>query len=644
MWSVRRWSRLLFVFAAVLLLLLWTHCRGSTELELEQRQALGASESNPSPHADLTSDLDTSPPEPSAKRESIGGAPDAFTASGRYFRLVDSTARSPLPGGEGARGPVRRQAPEVRGDDLGFLMVPTRPDGQPVLWFLRAPGYAEVVVVDNSGGLSAASATGVALRACAALRVQLTEAEGQPIAGVHVQLTTELRATLGAPSDPEAFDLAYDGGRSGSRRHRSGLTGHSSSGETQWSARTAADGVCTWECLPPDVQLSALVVSDGHIVLRPKGISLRPGESHAVKWVLPAKTELTVIVVDQDGEPLSGYPLWIASATEGGFRCGGREQHLVFPKATRPFQESRTDEGGRAEFKHVPEGDWYVGPGAVRGADPREYDVLSVAPIGALVHLQAGPASNSVQLRADRGGFVAGVVVDNRGAPQPSVVIRLSALDVCGTSDVTTDNKGEFIVGPLRRVPHTLTAATASGITLSSMQVQPGDLAVLVEIPGACTLEVVLVDDQTGEPSPIESLAFFGEKTYFEHSEVGNRGIVRVQSIPSGSYTVIAKATSSKIAVLEEYHVRQELEATRATLVAHPAGTVSVTNNTGWLGTVQAFLGTHLVDTFGVPSGKTVNEQLPCGLIRLRMRSAGGSLDEKTVQLEPGETTPLAWP
>lgn len=588
-------------------------------------------------------------PRPKSEREDLHvatppPAPHVAQQNVWFFRVVDDVTRHRLANAECTCASGGNQ--KISADAEGLLAVPAQAESNPRLWDVTAPGHARVGLIDAHGGKTRETATEIVMRAGSSLRACVVGADGQP-ASANVELSYAMRDALATTAGKEEFDLAYNGGPDTFRSDRSGVTGDVSSGMRTRSARTDSAGCCFWDQLPPGVAMTAVVAEKGRVVLRVPSFTLDVGEAREVQWSLPGSRALRVELVDRNGTPLGGEPVWIVDAREGRPECNPHRAFALFTRSTLPVATAMTGADGVASFESVPIGEAYIGPAYSQDVSSRGFDSHALAPVGALLQFQSDRPADVLRVTADQGLFVAGQAsAHGDSTPPPKLRLRLSSAELCGVMETVTDESGSFVIGPLPQLPFTLAPSLLlSGLPLSPISAMPGDLAIVIEVPATVAFDVTVKDDLTGTALSIEAVDLSGSGTFVEQMVTGSTPSAHFEAIPAGMYTVVARTASGKIAVLESRELQPSATPARVELIAHACAQLDAHNGTSSSLTLYAYSGASCVGWISLAPGETEHTKLPPGRLRFTTaRSGAVALDDKSIELVAGQAGSISWP
>ncbi len=321
----------------------------------------------------------------------------------RWFgRVLDDVTGAPLAGASAVssvESPLGARESAVAAAD-GMLELAFA-SWRPTRVTIAAPGYLPAAFALERGHGSPQSARIVRLVRPGSLTVRVRDEQGGAQAGLRVEVDT---------ARPEG-ELGPTGGLG--------------------AGTTDADGACTFEQLPPRVQLS-VAVRAGIGRTQRQAVRLVPGEESALTFELGPGCTLLGRALDEQGAPLVKLELWRLAAGElPALRELAHEDAVV--------DKVRTDSLGRFAFEHVPEGEWWVGPApSRRGA--------RVAPLATCVTVHPGETRLELTLVCSAPLYIQGHVRSPGGKGAQATVSAWRA----GTR-VSAESRedGRFHVGPL---------------------------------------------------------------------------------------------------------------------------------------------------------------------------------------------------
>ncbi|MBL8842002.1 MAG: sigma-70 family RNA polymerase sigma factor [Planctomycetes bacterium] len=237
-------------------------------------------------------------------------------------------------------------------------------------------------------------------------------------------------------------------------------------------------------------------------------VGVRPeGETTRLDLVLQSGAAVAGVVQDGDGQPLAGALLWIGSA-----------RYLTGAPTTR----SRDD--GTFEFLHVPAGEVPLGASADGWPDATMRLVVPAPP----------QRLDGVVVRFGAGRFLAGVVVDETGAPIAGATVAASRDGSMFDRSTRSDADGSFRLVDLADAPHTFTAGASGYVRRYGLQFALDRADVRIELRRAGSLAGTVVDAETG--APIEQFRIRFVQPTIEGDEQRGSGYEMSWSEPGRSF------------------------------------------------------------------------------------------------------------
>lgn len=525
-----------------------------------------------------------------------------------HGRVLAASDRRPV---ADARVEVEREGfrtGTVTGPDGSFeLELPSW--SQVDLW-IRAPGYATVLLEPGRGHEGPETARVVLLARTASLRARVLDAAGAPVPDVLVRLSTH------------AYHLAIP--------HHGGVYVPSYS-NLDWSARTDGSGACELEDLPPSVPLAVELVADGH---PPKKdlppLSLVPGELQEVEWRLGSGCRIQGRVVDERDQPVAGQALWLQRAS------------IEAPKFFRPHEEpaqtARSDAHGQFRMDDVAPGTWWLGPAAEREADPP-----AVAPAAALVEIASDELVKPVLVRVHRGLLLRGSVLRPDGSPAARALVLATGVEAGWGPDASTGADGAFVLGPLVPGRYVLRAMDGQSADSEPLEASAGEEGVVLRLRLGGSLRGTVRDGATDRASEA-SLAYArvgGDGSWFL-GETKEDGSFLLERLLPGTYDLAARASGMRCGLLREVVVVAGAETGPLELLLEPGAHLRV-RYAGAQDHVQyqvRFEGA-IVAGDGVPAGSVAETAVPAGRIVVETFRGRGARLQTELELAPGEEREL---
>jgi hypothetical protein len=295
-----------------------------------------------------------------------------------------------------------------------------------------APGFASLNFVLSTAHTHAKHALDIELSRSAVAEVRVLDHNGSAVSGAHVRLSTERRLL---------------------RQYEGNMSDYRSAGADaiEWTSITDDDGRCVIERLAPNVPLSIECSSEGKLPQRePQPMVLSPAERRALDIVIAPTSTIRGLVLDQYGRPKARLQMWLMLAED--------DARVLFGYDDEPSASTKSDADGRFEFRGVPPGLWWIGP-ANSDSDLLDGEtVYDYAPVAMPVRVDAGVAIVVTTIHADRELHIRGTVLDEQGAPVPEVEFMASCGATLNVSDESSDESGDFRIGPICAGSWTVTA------------------------------------------------------------------------------------------------------------------------------------------------------------------------------------------
>lgn len=577
----------------------------------------------------------------------------ATPAGGTATFLVTSAADgAPLGGATLWAGTAGRERNLGSSDESGLLVVEDLPSFTaghpplgPVVWF-KAAGFSTRYV--HSYEESIAGAQLVSLLRNARLDVFVVDAAGQPLEGVLVRVSTVAAAEVAArvaraEAESEGGARAFGFTSMTEAQANPGIR-PPGAGMVQ-RRETDSGGYAAFEDLPANEALVIEARADGALLVKhPGALKLPPGTLESLTLTAPARHDLRGRVVDAEtGEPLANLPLW-------AFRHGPLDGMNPGPMTTtvgRPTVELTSGPAGQFELEDVLEGVWYIGPAHDHVDQMRAAERLSKAAHG--IHAGPGLVLDDIELRLNRGLFVAGIVIDDAGQPVADVGIRYQSQTAPGAGQVEhVGEDGTFRFGPLEPGVGFLSMAfSRDGLRMEHLPVSVGDLNVTVRMTHpnktSAGLELELVDS-AGQLLKIHGIIVSrGGRFIVEKSmSLAPPPAVRVNVEGSEPVDVCVTSREGPIAMRLGLQLGAPGESLKYTLVAQPSASLRL-SYTGTQEFVNVFLlkdGAFCAGAASPHPGQTVVRRVPTGTITLRTGAPDGPVRE-TFFLNAGDEREL---
>jgi hypothetical protein len=226
--------------------------------------------------------------------------------------------------------------------------------------------------------------------------------------------------------------------------------------ELFWQARTDSEGHATIAQIVPSAPLAVTVIQGGEWHRELESIRLNPGESRSIDLVVGGVSKIVGRLRDEHGIGIPLRDVWLMPA-----RSGSRGLFLPWDQ---PLHSMLTGTDGRFQFDGIAAGRWWIGPAPEHESD--------VPPLAEFVTVTDDAPELIVVVQVQRGVHIRGSVLDARGIPAPSCVVRVSMIDGEGEWHVGADDAGCFEAGPLPGGRWRLCAFGLGGVHASSLPVE----------------------------------------------------------------------------------------------------------------------------------------------------------------------------
>jgi protocatechuate 3,4-dioxygenase beta subunit len=291
------------------------------------------------------------------------------------------------------------------------------------------------------------------------------------------------------------------------------------------------------EGLPPNVPLTVEIRAEGWPDRdEPEPLVLRPGETREVELVLGASATITGVLVDQLDAAIGEREMW----------CTRAEANAVGMFQPRPqsFTAATTDAQGRFRFDAVSPGKWWIGP--ARGDRGRVKD--DVAAIGQLVEVRDTDTALDIVVRAPRGLYISGKVLEPNGSPASSCNVVAYFVGGRAFVDGRTDGEGLFSVGPLIDGTWKLRAQIpARQVAAEIAEARAGARDVVITLRQGGSIAGTVVDAASGEP--VECEISYGRVDGDENgmsSSRPNAGGFQFEGVEPGVYSITARTRDGR--------------------------------------------------------------------------------------------------
>jgi 5-hydroxyisourate hydrolase-like protein (transthyretin family) len=313
------------------------------------------------------------------------------------------------------------------------------------------------------------------------------------------------------------------------------------------------------------VSVRLLSMTNGNATTMPWAVAQSDG-SFVMERVLPGTYQLVSMDAWREDQPPRQVTVAAADVADvvievaRGGTVAGRVLHEGKPVSGvwvrldgSPFRAT-TDHEGRFTIDHVAAGEYQLYAESHRhGAFTRSKPVI----------VAAGETQN-IDLTLDLAGSIEGVVVDQNGAPVPSVFLRFSLLGGADFGAATTAEDGTFAARALSgggsyvfevrlHDGSAMVFAPASGKRFPAVPVADGtthvkDLRVAIRYERMSIAGIVL--DAEGNPQADVLVRAERSENRYAHAAsttTDARGAFTLRDVPAGTYTVIARSVRGEV-------------------------------------------------------------------------------------------------
>jgi RNA polymerase sigma-70 factor (ECF subfamily) len=409
----------------------------------------------------------------------------------------------------------------------------------------------------------------------------------------------------------------------------------------EWSAKTGADGTCTFVDFPPNVAMHGTVSRDGWAAETAiESFTLAPGERRKMEWKLVASCTLSGRVTNEDGTPAAGVNLWLKRAfgtIADPFQAG--EQSTASGTA-------RTDESGHYRIDSVSPGRWRLGPAATRSMrDPPSAGAL--APFTEFVDVPSGVASVTHDLVVHPGLYIRGSIVDPAGRPldggvTAALTVVLPNWHIVGS--LNADPGGAFVAGPLLPGKYLLRASCQNYAFSEHVAAEAGATNVVLKLHESSTLAGTVVDAATHAPIAARVVArqVCEDWDLLRMDRDDDPTAFRFEGLRPGNYELVAHTDDGHIGVTTGVEVRDGETIDRlfvsvepaAKLRLHYAGAAPYAHYRLWMGSTVLTSGYAQRNVDGV-------ELVPLGNVKLEvdLTDSGRTISREVDVFDLGEKT-----
>ncbi len=540
-----------------------------------------------------------------------------------FGRVVDADSEAPI---AGAR--VRSESDEPlwsspEPSESSHRELSTSNDGVFDVWgaswwrvelAIDAPGLASAVAKTEPSHETPERAEVIQLRRGARLDVALHDTRMRAFDGLRIKASCK------------AYQLAQAG-------HGDEFLGDDAK---EWFANCASDGRASLDRMPPSVPLSITIERDNAKLLSlPQPVTLTPGEQRTITVELHPDALIRGRLLDDADRPIAASVVWLEPG-ESDFAAE------VLRSGDPPTQVAATNDDGRFQFTEIPDGHWRVGPAADEDTQAMTENANALSGLAESATIDSTHRSVELTLRASRGLYISGRVVQPDGVALDDVPIFADRVSDHVEFVAQSSNSGQFRVGPLLRGAYRLRAWGSDAFAESkALTVEAGARNVELRLTIGGHLVGTVVDG-AGQLTPAELWAAPSSSETASFLLTGASspdGRFSFNVLPGGGYEVFASTADGRFGTT---HVELAASAvpTQCTVELKPAAKLVLRNDGAahWqfvtlkqgslrLPSDNVERGTE--DTFVVPAGQITIESTP---------RVGDAPETSTVEVAAGET------
>jgi hypothetical protein len=422
-------------------------------------------------------------------------------------------------------------------DALGNGSLTTDRDGRFELttssWkepFLRiyAAGYGRTLVSIHPGHETRERAQVITLERSAVIEATVLDGHRVPLSGVTVSLTAEGQAL-------KQGDLVADDNDAASRD------------KCTWEAQTTSDGRCRIRELSANVDLRVALKRDGKVVhTEDEPIVLQPATLRLLEWRIGGECTVTGMLVDEHGTPVPGHDVWLVPSDF--------ESPKYFEDPLVPASSISTDAEGRFSFHDVRVGKWCIG--AAPPPSDAKLGTDTLAPFATVIDVASDAEHLDIVVKSQRGLYIRGRVLNPAG-------VGAAGKGVGATSGVrareSTDEKGNFVIGPLMPGTYQLVAAAGGfdGSGDDDRQSEPvsasaGDENVVLRLRAGVGIEGTVLDAKTHILARAELQLIQTDGSRFTNipGSADQDGHFVMWRLNPGAYDLVAFANDGRIGIV----------------------------------------------------------------------------------------------
>ncbi|HVS10304.1 MAG TPA: carboxypeptidase-like regulatory domain-containing protein, partial [Planctomycetota bacterium] len=449
----------------------------------------------------------------------------------------------------------------------------------------------------------------VRLSRAAKLLVRVVHPSGAPLAGAKVQATTDWNRMA-----------QLDGGEF--------VSPSSSPPAPEWTATTDGDGRCALEGLPASVRLDLELKVRGSMTQIWAPLKLRSGEERALLWVSGGGVEVKGRVLDQFDAPVVRQLVRVVRP-----EFDDPVSPMLLEGFERSLPGSRTDAEGRFTIRNVPPGTWLIGPtpakyptmnqaapaNPVEGGPPPTERVATLA-----IPIEVGDVPPpEILLRADRGLYLRGRVVDSSGVPVEQGHVDASSHDQGWTyGHLSADlDRGGFALGPLPAGRWWLTVQNhKTGMISDPVEAASGQEGLLLTVKASCRVEGEVVAGSARQGGAQVTICERGGLEAICTLVQARDGEFRARGLPPGTYGFLAQTEGGDVGWVAGVELAEARPRSGVRVELRRGARLRVVNASGRSGWFGAWLEGYVVAAAPLEEGEEIVVWLPSGRAELRLR------------------------
>jgi hypothetical protein len=352
-----------------------------------------------------------------------------------YGRVVRETDSAPISGArvqllydfdkpqDGASRVPPEPTPEAQSDAAGYFQI-SAPFWKPYYGRIDAENHAPILFEMKAGHDTREKAATLSMPFGARIRVAVSR----------VDLSS---AELTVRASVKSYEIARPSGASVILRSN-----------PEWVVKTDKNGVGLLSGIPHTVPIALEVFDRSKLLRRERSaLVLNPGEMRIVQIRVGDGVKVRGTAIDQDGQPITHNTVLLLPASDNAGSPPINTKCIGFIDSEDVLKEAKTDHRGRFYLDDIPPGSWWVGISPGRRWDSED-SADAVSPNATRVTIAPGAADVDVLLRAHRGLYIRGRVLQPDGRPSPNGQV-FATIHEYESFDTFVKSDGSFALGPL---------------------------------------------------------------------------------------------------------------------------------------------------------------------------------------------------